>query len=121
MSLKIFVFSVVAIVLGVVFLPTVRYLVWGVDVETEIVTLPGEGSDGGRELEIVTLLGKDSIPAILKPEFVEPFEAEEWMDPDEKVLGVSIGGEHKAYAIKMLSRHEVVNDTIGGEPVAVTW
>ena len=37
------------------------------------------------------------------------------------MLGISIDGEHKAYPVTMLSRHEIVNDVVGGEPVAVTW
>ena len=43
------------------------------------------------------------------------------MDPTEQVLGLSIGGEHHAYPISVLSRHEIVNDVVGGQPVAVTW
>ena len=43
------------------------------------------------------------------------------MDDDEQVLGVSINGESRAYSIPMLSRHEIVNDVIGGVPIAVTW
>lgn len=80
---------------------------------------PDEGRE--QELEIVTLLGFDSIPAILEPSFVEADEAETWMDPNERVLGLSINGEHRAYSIPMLSRHEIVNDVMGGVPVAVTW
>ena len=43
------------------------------------------------------------------------------MDDDEKVLGVSINGESRTYSIPMLSRHEIVNDVVGGVPIAVTW
>ena len=43
------------------------------------------------------------------------------MDGDEQVLGLSIDGDSRAYPIKMLSRHEIVNDVVGGKPVAVTW
>jgi hypothetical protein len=37
------------------------------------------------------------------------------------VLGVEQDGEAKAYSISLLSRHEIVNDSIGGQPIAVTW
>ena len=70
---------------------------------------------------MVTLLGFDAIPAILDPEFVTAAEAEDWMLPDEQVLGLSINGEHRAYSVPLLSRHEIVNDVVGGVPVAVTW
>ena len=69
----------------------------------------------------MTILGYDSIPAILDPVFVSTTEAMDWMEPDEQVLGLSINGEHRTYSVRMLSRHEVVNDVVGGLPVAVTW
>ena len=82
---------------------------------------PGDSSEGEVSLELITLLGFDAIPAILDPTFVSPVEAADWMKPDEQVLGVSINGESRAYSINMLSRHEIVNDVVGGVPIAVTW
>ena len=43
------------------------------------------------------------------------------MEPDEHVLGLSINGDHRAYSLRMLSSHEIVNDVVGGVPVAATW
>ena len=43
------------------------------------------------------------------------------MDDEDLVIGVSIEGEHKAYSTAFLSSHEIVNDVVGGTPVAVTW
>ena len=74
-----------------------------------------------RDLRIVSLLPKDAIAAIDHPSFVNPAEAAPWMEVDEQVIGLSIGGDEKAYPIRMLSRHEIVNDTVGGKPVAITW
>ena len=74
-----------------------------------------------REYEIITVLGFDAIPAILAPEFVSASEAEASMRPNEQVLVLSLNGEHRAYPITTLSRHEIVNDVVGGVPVAVTW
>ena len=71
--------------------------------------------------DIITVLGYDAIPAILDPEIVSAEEAAERMAPSEQVIGLSVNGEHRAYSIPMLSRHEIVNDTVGGKPVAVTW
>ena len=88
---------------------------------SETVTVPGVGPDGPQELKIVTLLGFDGIPAILDPLFVSAGEANEWMEPDEQVLGLTINGDARAYSVRMLSRHEIVNDVVGGVPVAVTW
>ena len=70
---------------------------------------------------IVTLLPKDAIRAILEPKFISVQSAENQMDGFEHVIGVSINGDARAYPIRMLSRHEIVNDVVGGESVAVTW
>ena len=72
-------------------------------------------------LDIITILGKDGISAILDPQFVSGAEAAEQMLDSERVLGVSINGDHRAYPLNQLSRHEIVNDEVGGVPVAVTW
>ena len=82
--------------------------------------------EGGSEFSpsdgaLVTVRPRDTIPAILKPEFAHVDDASEWMEPDELVLGVEIEGDARAYPISILSRHEVVNDVVGGTPVAVTW
>ena len=74
-----------------------------------------------RDLDIVTLLRKDAIPAILEPEFLTVAEADEQMQDDELVIGVSIDGDSRAYSVNMLSRHEIANDVVGGKSVAVTW
>ena len=122
MPARIFILSILIVGLGFLVIPAARYLIWGPELDIEPVSIPNDSETGGdRELEIVRLLGKDAIPAILEPEFVSASEAGYWMEPDEAVLGVSMGGEHKAYPVSMLSRHEIVNDVVGGEPVAVTW
>ena len=63
---------------------------------------------------------KDGIPAILEPKFLSAGEAD-FLDPDDQMIGVQVGGEAKAYPIKILNWHEVVNDTIKGAPIAVTF
>ncbi len=74
-----------------------------------------------REYEIVTLLPFDAIPAISNPILMSAEEAEELYDSDELVLGVEIDDDARAYSVPLLSRHEIVNDVVGGKPVAVTW
>lgn len=72
--------------------------------------------------DIVTLLPKDAIPAIRdpKPLLVSAGEVKGVRDADQ-VLAIRLGGESRAYPIPFLSWHEIVNDTVGGVPVAVTW
>ena len=63
---------------------------------------------------------KDGIPAILEPHFVHPNQAA-FMDPSDHVFGIRIGKEVRAYPIKILNWHEVVNDTLDGVPIVVTF
>ena len=82
----------------------------------------GSGTDPTTlDLRIVTVLGKDSILAILDPKFIDSVSAVAQMDSLERVWGVSINGEHRAYSLNLLNRQEVVNDTVGGAPIIVTW
>ena len=75
----------------------------------------------GRTVLMWEIVGKDAIPAIFEPEFVSVDEANEILDEDDLVIGVSIDGESHAYGISFLSSHEIVNDVVGGRPIAVTW
>jgi hypothetical protein len=43
------------------------------------------------------------------------------MTRTELILGVEIEGDARAYSVPLLSRHEIVNDVVGGKPIAVTW
>jgi hypothetical protein len=76
--------------------------------------------------DVVTLLPPDAIPAV-RPDQVMEFmvsaaEAEALgMDPEMRLIGVSIAGESEAYPLPFLSRHEIVNTEISGRKLAVTW
>lgn len=74
-----------------------------------------------EDLEVITLLPPDAIPAIDNPQFLPANEADEFYDPDELVLGVSFNNDSRAYSAPFLSGHEIVNDTVGGVKLAVTW
>lgn len=73
------------------------------------------------EYEIVTLLPRDAILAIFDPEFLTAEEADAEYDDSEFVIGVEIDGEARAYSVPYLSKREIVNDMVGGRPIAVTW
>ncbi len=64
---------------------------------------------------------KDGIPAINRPTFVSLEEAARDLSPTEPVIGLVVNGEAKAYPLRVLTWHEIANDTIGGVPVAVTY
>jgi hypothetical protein len=63
---------------------------------------------------------RDGIPAIDRPVFVAASSARHLRD-DDLVLSFSDGGETRAYPLRILVWHEIVNDTVGGRPVAVTY
>jgi hypothetical protein len=73
------------------------------------------------EYDIITLLPKDAIPSIDNPRFYNVQEADAEYEPDEVVLGVEFNGDTRAYPVGLLSSHEIVNDMVGGRPIAVTW
>ena len=73
------------------------------------------------EFEIITLLPPDAIPAIDNPAFLTADEADDFYDPEELVMGVVFNGDARAYSVPHLSRHEIVNDEVGGVKIAVTW
>mgnify|MGYP000014705923 CR=1 FL=1 len=64
---------------------------------------------------------KDGIPSIDDPTFESTDEADEWLDPGDVVFGVVRGGDVRAYPQRILVSHEIVNDTVDGAPVAVTY
>ena len=66
-------------------------------------------------------LGREKFSALIAPQFLSTSEASHSMADKEPVLGVSIGGEAKAYPIALLTRHEVVNDVVGGRPIFAAY
>ena len=83
--------------------------------------LAAPGTVPEEEYRIVTLLAPDAIPSIDNPQFYSVSDADQEYDLDELVLGVEFDGDARAYPIGLLARHEIVNDTVGGQPLAVTY
>ena len=63
---------------------------------------------------------KDGIPAIDQPNFVSA-KAAEFLQPADRVLGLNLHNTTKAYPIKILNWHEIVNDRFASQPVVVTY
>lgn len=63
---------------------------------------------------------KGGIPALTAPHVTLGTSAP-LLQPTDRVIGVSIGGEHRAYPLKILNWHEIVNDTLGEMPIVVTY
>lgn len=89
----------------------------------------GNAADNGFDLtdalvpaELIIAGGpqKDGIPAIDKPNFVAPGEAD-YLASSDRVLGINYQGIVKAYPIKILNFHEIVNDDFNGQAIAITF
>ncbi len=73
------------------------------------------------ELEgVFDIAHRDAIPAIEDPKFV-PVAKSANIDEREPVIGVTIGGAARAYPLQVMTWHEIVNDVVGGVPIAVTY
>lgn len=63
---------------------------------------------------------KDGIPPIDEPTFLAVEQVSELAE-DEPVIGLTVAGESRAYPLRVLIWHEIVNDVIADVPVAVTY
>ena len=73
----------------------------------------------GREVELFTLLPKDGIRSIDEPKFLAAADAE-W-SLSTPVIGLQINGDTRAYPLLVMASHEIVNDVVGGQAVAVIY
>jgi hypothetical protein len=86
---------------------------------------PGPGAPAGRNYGLPVpegayiVLPPGAIPAIKDPKFVPVSAAK--VKPTSPMILVTHNGETHAYSMYLLDGHEIVNDVIGGEPVATTW
>jgi hypothetical protein len=71
--------------------------------------------------QLVEVLPRDAIPSIDEPRFITPEDAEPWLAGREPVIALEVAGDARAYPVQILTRHEIVNDLVGGQPVAVTY
>ncbi len=62
----------------------------------------------------------DGIPSIDAPEFERATDVG-FLQPQEAVVTLTLNGDARAYPVQVLLWHEIVNDTVGGEPVTVTF
>ena len=63
----------------------------------------------------------DGIPAIRDPQFIDFAAANGWLEDLEPVISLEIDGDARAYPLQILMWHEIVDDTVGGRPVIVTF
>lgn len=66
---------------------------------------------------------RDGVPAMTNPGTIAPGEAEQGrlLKSNDRVVGVVVNGEARAYPVSILNWHEIVNDLVGGVAIAVTY
>jgi len=90
---------------------------------------PSLGTEKGGEAEpaplvdpteIREIVPRDAIPALDEPRFAAVDDVD-FLQAREPVIEVEIDGDARAYPLQILTWHEIVNDTVGGTPVTVTF
>jgi hypothetical protein len=94
-----------------------RKLLWGGSTEA----MHFDVTDATLQLDRLHYgLGREAFPALIEPQFVAA-EKVNWLLPEARVLSVHIGDEVKVFPVDLLTRHEVVNDTVGGRPIFAAY
>jgi len=82
-----------------------------------------------RDLLVASGMPRDGVPVLDAPQFLTAAEVDrrnaerrgKLLVPDDRVVGLDLGGDARAYPIRLLQWHEIVNDTVGSVPVVVTY
>ncbi|MEA2057368.1 MAG: DUF3179 domain-containing (seleno)protein, partial [Actinomycetota bacterium] len=99
------------------------------DVPGVLAQLQGWATDWGRRtIDLDELVAgiraadpRDVIPPLDSPEYESVTTAAEWLEGREPGVLVEIGEDVRFFPLRIMTVHEIVNDTIGGRPVVVTF
>jgi uncharacterized protein DUF3179 len=69
--------------------------------------------------QIIYVLPPGAIPAITQPTFLSANQTD--FASNSSVVGVNIAGDIRAYPIAILNWHEIIDDVVGGHPIAITY
>jgi Protein of unknown function (DUF3179) len=89
----------------------------------------GQRSNNSQEIKHIVPLDQivsggpppDGIPTIDNPKFLSVVDASKFLKDSDLVVGLTVNGQTKAYPLLILVWHEIINDKLGGVPVAVTY
>ncbi len=84
---------------------------------TLLTLLPTASAHHVDPFEVIKVLERNEIPAVYDPQFTR----EDYLEPEDEVIGLTLGGEARAYPISIMNWHEVVNDLVADVPVAITY
>jgi hypothetical protein len=68
-------------------------------------------------MNVRQVIPRDAIPSVDDPSFADRYDG----DPDDRLLVVEHEEGARGYPLRILDYHEIVNDVVGGDPIAVTW
>jgi hypothetical protein len=95
-------------------------LLLGADEKTDLNGFDVDGATVPRRAIVAGGPGRDGIRSVDAPEFAPAGEAS-WVAAETPVLGVEAGSEARIYPVHLLEYHQIVNDVLGGVPVAITY
>ena len=125
--------SIIAVVLSIIILIPIIIDVNNPSTTTtsSSITIAGKINSANAEEEVKHIVPldqivsggppPDGIPSIDNPKFISVQQADKSLEDSELVLGLNINGDTRAYPLQILVWHEIVNDEVGGVPVAVTY
>ncbi len=89
-----------------------------------VASIPAEFDVSNISLPLTEIIStgapKDAVEALNEPALLFAHQAT-YCPPSARVVGVVVAGEPRAYPISILNYHEIINDTVAGYPIAVTF
>lgn len=78
---------------------------------------------------MVRAMARDGLRALTMPDTMTPQEVDHHNENErgkllvsaDRVIGIEIAGEARAYPLRLLRWHESINDVVGGRAIAVTY
>ena len=107
--------------------PPVGYLEWKIGlmslIDARFEGFLAPAAEGSRVNVFEIVWGgvePDGIPDLRSAPVVSA-EEQDYLQPGDRVFGVSINGEHRAYPHRIVNAHEMANDVLGGEPIVLAY
>jgi hypothetical protein len=69
----------------------------------------------------IRAVARDAFPVLFNPPMGTVADGDEVIRPNEWVIGIAMNGLAKAYPVAVMGFHELINDHVGGHPIAVCW
>ena len=100
-------------------LASLLVVMWGPVTRAQL----GSKQDLEKEYYSASMRGvpRDAFPVLHSPPMGTVADGDKILRPNEWVIGVILDGEAKAYPITVMGFHELINDTVGSNPITVCW